>query len=117
MSHSRSFSFQLLKRLTFSYEKQYVPNASKPGELTVHFEFDAPYWVLELGPVNSNNQYDYAIVSDNLSAYLFVLARDVAVFRSKYDSLVLSHLSTMGFGGATKPVKTYHESDCVYDSK
>ena len=58
-----------------------VPDASKPGELKVHFNpspgqkvapFDAPYWVLELGPVNGDGQYDYAIVSDNKSSFLFV---------------------------------------------
>ncbi len=37
----------------------YVPDASEPGQLLVHFDntsaFDAPYWVLEIGPVNDDN--------------------------------------------------------------
>ncbi len=37
--------------------------------------FPAPYWVLELGPVDKS-QYDLTIASDNLSSILFVLARD-----------------------------------------
>lgn len=43
-----------------------------PGQLKVKFTdggapFPAPYWILALGPVNQNNLYDWAIVSDNLS--------------------------------------------------
>jgi apolipoprotein D and lipocalin family protein len=96
--------------------------ANKPGQLKVVFNsadafpFPAPYWVLELGPVNSKNQYDWAIVSDNLSAYLFVLARDVATFNSKYKTEVYKTLTDLGFTGASAPIDTYHNSDCVYES-
>ena len=65
----------------------FCPDNSKPGELKVKFDagqgaapFAAPYWVLELGPINAKGQYDLAIVSDNLSQFLFVLARDYATF-------------------------------------
>jgi len=94
----------------------------QPGQLNVHFDssdafpFDAPYWVLELGPVNSNGQYDYAIVSDNFSLYLFVLARDPKTFKVKYEKDVLATLQTLGFTGLKKPIATYQDSDCVYES-
>lgn len=94
---------------------------NKPGELTVHFDssdafpFDAPYWVVELGPV-VDGKYDYAIVSDNFSAFLFVLARNPDSFRTKYQADVLSHLTDMGFTGISKPIETYQKSDCVYES-
>ena len=103
----------------FSPLLQYIPDTTKPGQLKVHFDssdafpFDAPYWVLALGPV-VNNQYDWAIVSDNFSAFLFVLARDVSTYRAKYDAEVQETLKGMGFTGLTKPVVTYHEADCVY---
>ena len=79
------------------------------------FPFDAPYWVIELGPV-VNGKYDYAIVSDNLSAFLFVLARNPTTFRSKYQADVLSHLTAMGFTGISKPIETYQKSDCKYEA-
>ena len=100
----------------------YVPDATKPGELKVHFDagstappVDAPYWVLALGPVNSAGQYDWAIVSDNLSQFLFVLARDVDTFNSEYDSTVLETLKSLQFTGYKKPLKIYQGTDCVYN--
>jgi apolipoprotein D and lipocalin family protein len=96
--------------------------ANHPGQLKVVFNsddafpFPAPYWVLELGPINSHGQYDYAIVSDNLSLYLFVLARDVQTFNSKYKASVSQKLTALGFTGKTAPIDTYHGSDCVYES-
>jgi lipocalin len=78
---------------------------NSPGKLKVVFNsdkawpFPAPYWILELGPVNDKNQYDYAIVSDNLSAFLFVLARDVNTFNSKYKASVSKSLVELGFTG------------------
>lgn len=92
-----------------------------PGQLKVTFNssdaapFPAPYWILELGPINANNQYDWAIVSDNLSAFLFVLARDVATFNAKYKDSVNAELTALGFTGKTAPIDTYHGSDCVYE--
>ncbi len=77
---------------------------------------DAPYWVLSLGPLNAAGQYDWAIVSDNLSAFLFVLARDVATFNAKYDAEVQALLADLGFKGATKPIPTYQGTDCLYES-
>ncbi len=100
----------------------YQPDATKPGQLKVVFNsgdaapFPAPYWVLELGPINAAGQYDYAIVSDNLSAFLFVLARDVATFNSQYKASVSATLKTLGFTGISAPIDTYQGADCVYES-
>jgi len=94
----------------------------KPGQLKVKFDssdaspFPAPYWILELGPVNADGQYDWAIVSDNLSLYLFVLARDVDTFNTQYKQSVYKTLTNLGFTGKTAPIDTYHGSDCVYES-
>ena len=105
----------------------YVEDPTKPGELKVHFNptpgqnvapFDAPYWVLELGPMNSDGQYDYSIVSDNRSSFLFVLARDVATFNEKYDAQVLKSIENMGFkSGLKKPIKIYQGDDCIYEQQ
>ena len=77
-------------------------------------------WVIKLGPATygSENQYQYAIVSDNLKATLFVLARDPEVFKRDYEAEVLQYLKEKGFTSiVNKPVKTYHESDCIYNDQ
>lgn len=74
-------------------------DTSKPGELTVHLEtteFPAPYWIFQLGPL-VNNLYDYSIVSDPLKLTLFVLARNVSRFFSRYNTNVSDYLKEEGF--------------------
>ena len=103
------------------YAYQTKPD-TEPGQLKVVFNssdaapFPAPYWILELGPINSAGLYDYAIVSDSISMFLFVLARDVATFNSKYKADVYATLTTLGFVGKTAPIDTYQEADCLYES-
>ena len=97
----------------------YVPDASEPGKLKVHFDQgsqkDGDYWVADLGPVNSDNKYDYAIVTDNLGLTLYVLGRDVKEFNMKYDSDVLDKLDDLGFSGQIKqPIPTYQDAECDY---
>ena len=50
--------------------------------------------------------------SDNLSATLFVLARNVENFRSSYNEEVLKILKKLKF---YDPIPTYQSCDCVYD--
>ncbi|KAK3104141.1 hypothetical protein FSP39_024759, partial [Pinctada imbricata] len=101
----------------------YATPTNTTGKLTVNLEtvfFDAPYWVVKLGPATygSQNLYQYAIVSDSVRATLFVLARDPDVFRQQYETEVLEYLKTHGFTTAVnKPVKTYHEKDCQYNDQ
>ena len=45
----------------------YYKSGNSGGELTVNLEGtpgNAPYWVIELGPIK-DNEYQYSIVSDN----------------------------------------------------
>ncbi len=72
--------------------------------------------MLELGPVNEDNLYDYSIISDNVGAFLFVLARNVTVFYEKYNADVSATLVTLGFTGLKTPIPTYQGSDCVYEA-
>jgi hypothetical protein len=86
-----------------------------PGELTVHLNgvpHDAPYWVYNLGPENSENNdyYDWAIVSDPLKLSLFVLARDVDYYYENYDSEVLEILNEYDFDNLV----TVSHDDCEY---
>ena len=68
------------------------------GYLTVQLRDipEAPYWVLELGPV-VDDYYDYSIVSDNKGLSLYVLARDVDRFFKLYNDDVLNSLTEFGF--------------------
>ena len=100
----------------------YIPDTKEPGKLKVHFDsdqaapFDASYWVLALGPVNTENLYDWSIVSDNVSQFLFVLARDVDEFNHEYDKQILNMLKELGFTGRKRPLPTYQNTDCVYET-
>lgn len=95
---------------------------TEPGQLKVVFNSDdaspipAPYWILELGPINADNLYDYAIVSDSISSTLFVLARDVETYNTKYKESVSATLTALGFVGKSAPIDLYQGSDCVYES-
>lgn len=68
---------------------------------------EAPYWVLELGPI-VDDLYDYAIVSDDKAFSLFVLARNVENFYSQYNETVIDSLNNFGF---TKKYNTPITSD------
>lgn len=93
-----------------------------PGKLKVVFNsddaspFPAPYWILELGPVNADGLYDWAIVSDSFSSTLFILARDVATFNAKYKDSVYAEVAKLGFTGKSAPIDLYQGTDCVYES-
>ena len=93
-----------------------VPDATKPGELTVHLQttgFPAPYWVYQLGPVVSG-QYEYSVVSDPLKLTLFVLARNITQFFTKYNERVVNYLTEEGFTSlVNSPIVTPQEG-CEY---
>ena len=76
----------------------YYKKGHSGGYLTVQLDDlpEAPYWVIELGPVY-DNMYDYSIVSDNAQLSLFVLTRDVSRFKELYLDNVLSSLDDFGF--------------------
>lgn len=83
------------------------------GYLTVLLDGtpEAPYWVLELGPI-VNNLYDYAIVSDDKALSLFVLTRDVDRFYKLYDEQVLLSLNEFGFTKTVNSPMTMNQTDC-----
>ncbi len=83
------------------------------GYLTVKLDgtSDAPYWVLELGPIISG-LYDYSIVSDNMGLSLFVLTRDVDRFYELYDNIVLKSLNEFGFNKVFNTPLVMNQTDC-----
>ncbi len=94
-------------------------NTSLPGELTVHLqttEFPAPYWVYQLGPATYNgSHYEYSIVSDPLKLTLFVLARNVQEFFTRWNTTVYTWLVENGFTNLlNKPLLT-QQTGCHYE--
>jgi lipocalin len=78
------------------------------------FQSGDAYWILDVGPINSVGQYDYAVVSDSRQATLYVLVRDPFVFEAKYERDVLQTLEDQGFTGVlNRPIKTNQEN-CEY---
>ncbi len=69
-----------------------------------------------MGPLNNDKKYDWAIVSDPLKAFLFVLARDVDEFNKKYDKDIQKKVAQLGFKGFLAPMKTHQDKDCVYEA-
>ena len=72
---------------------------------------EAPYWVLELGPV-VDDLYDYSIVSDDKALSLFVLTRDVDRFYELYNDQVLASLDKFGFSKKYNYPKTMNQTNC-----
>lgn len=77
-----------------------LPSPTGDGKLTVELNgvpYPAPYYIYNLGPINAQGLYDYAIISDNVLATLFVLCRDPVIFEAQYDAKVLAQLQSLGF--------------------
>ena len=93
----------------------YYEDGNSGGQLTVQLDNfpSAPYWVVDLGPVE-NNSYQYSIVSDDKKLSLFVLARNVSEFNEKYNTIVLKQLDSLGFNTfINKPIPS-NQDNCTY---
>ncbi len=86
---------------------------SEPGRLKVSFPIPLPvpgykpaadYWILEVGPKNSEDLYSYAIVSNPQKSSFFLLARTRSIPDSLYSSLVQKY-AALGFD-ASRIVKS-----------
>ena len=94
----------------------YYESGNSGGQLTVKLEGTpkaAPYWVIELGPI-IDEEYDYAIVSDNLRVSLFVLARNIDRFFEEYDEDVLDSIEEMGFDKKYNMPILVDQTKCTY---
>lgn len=72
----------------------YYINTSEAGKLTVHLDgvpIDSPYWVVKLGEI-VDEQYQYSIITTPSAISLWVLARNVTTFLTKYDDEVNEYL-------------------------
>ena len=99
-----------------------LPNAAEPGKWILKFEGPHPYvgfyWIIKLGPVDATtNKYDYSVVSVPFGTTVFILARDISTFKTKYESALLAELESEGFKYFwNKPLPTYQGAGCKYSS-
>lgn len=91
----------------------YYKNDDCCGYLTVKLDGtpEAPYWVLELGPI-IDDYYDYSIVSDDKALSLYVLTRDVERFYKYYNDDVLQSLQEFGFTKRYNQPFIMNQTDC-----
>eukprot|EP01099_Mayorella_cantabrigiensis_P008857 TRINITY_DN887_c0_g2_i2.p1 TRINITY_DN887_c0_g2~~TRINITY_DN887_c0_g2_i2.p1 ORF type:complete len:219 (-),score=63.86 TRINITY_DN887_c0_g2_i2:705-1292(-) len=86
-----------------------------PGKLKVHLEGgspgEAPYWVLQLGPI-VNNQYSWVIVSDPICGFMWVLARTPSIDATTTKT-IQDYLVSFGFTISTDWIPIV-QTGCVY---
>lgn len=92
-----------------------------PGKFRLTFDsmkspFAGFYWIVRVGEIESGEtQYPWAIVSVPFQTSVFVLARDVKIFRTQYQEAVLQMLEDLGFKFFfNKPIETFHGPKCTY---
>jgi apolipoprotein D and lipocalin family protein len=82
-----------------------VPDPSKPGQLNVKFQFFPSwfpasllpqYWILEVGPVNDEGLYSWALVSKEDRGSCYILSRTPSVDDSLMNELE-QKLADQGF--------------------
>ena len=76
--------------------------------------------MLKLGPPTFGEKglYQYSVVTDSKQIMLFVLTRDVEIFKSQYDEEVRSFLKENGFTHFyNKPVATLQDKKCLYGAE
>tara|TARA_Y100000287_G_C14142033_1_gene315202 strand:+ start:172 stop:687 length:516 start_codon:yes stop_codon:yes gene_type:complete len=82
----------------------YAKNESDLAKLTVKLDgvpSEAPYWVVAIGPIEKK-VYQYSVVSEPNTIFMWVLARNVEDFFENYDEDVQEYLKSNNF----KSVKT-----------
>ncbi|KAJ8037915.1 Temperature-induced lipocalin-1 [Holothuria leucospilota] len=97
----------------------YTPNPKEPGQLKVQLDgvpVAGDYWIIQLGPMEGNPpQYQYSVVTDRDRFTLFVLARNVSDFQTRFEKDVLQFLNDDGFDRFyNKPQLTVQVKECKY---
>ncbi|CAD5119530.1 DgyrCDS8130 [Dimorphilus gyrociliatus] len=75
------------------------------------------YYVIKLGPqtFGPNKFYEYAIISEPTRLNLFVLARNISDFKTRFDAEVTDFLQAEGFNPPGNPyVEQFQGSRCIY---
>ena len=73
--------------------------------------------VIKLGPptFGTDGKYEYTVITSPGKIFSWILARDPATFREKYEAETLKYLQDNGYTYFwNKPRKSYQEKDCLY---
>lgn len=87
----------------------YIKNETEPGQLTVHLDgtpVDAPYWVIELGPIE-NDEYQFSIITTPSGGSMWTLVRDLDNYD---DETIVKYLDDYEFNY----VSIKQDNDCKY---
>ena len=110
-------AINLLTPLTVFIKKFSPPYSKSEIALTAllyRFCFLLPDWVISLGP-EKDGLYEYSVATDPFKMGLYVLARDVATFRMKYEHEVLLFVREQGFIlPINKPIAIPQNDKCLY---
>lgn len=103
---------------TFASRNGYMirSDPDEPGKFYLFYDRTqghVEYWIIDLGPVDNNGMYSYAITTDETGSLLWVMTRSVSDFFALYNDEVLEKLEDWGFAA---PVPTYQGSDCEYEN-
>jgi hypothetical protein len=59
--------------------------------------------------------YEYAVITDYAGTMLWILARDVKIFKKLYEKTLIKELEQMGFKDTyNRPWATYQGKECQY---
>lgn len=92
----------------------------EPGKFKIDLEsapMEGYYWVIAVGEIDAaTNKYPWSVVSVPFGTTLFILARNITEFESKYESSVLQLVKSRGFKFfLNKPLPTFQsDTECVY---
>jgi len=77
---------------------------------SVVFEDPGNYWIFAIGPLDENDQYQWAAVSNPQKTLSFIITRNIQEFQEKYQDEVLALFDELGFNRffVNKPIKTRH---------
>ncbi|XP_065899621.1 uncharacterized protein [Dysidea avara] len=95
------------------------PDDKEQGKLKLHLSGNPVgmnYWVIQLGPPTYNGSlYQYHVITDGSDRNMFVMVRNVTLFKEKFEATVLQKLEQQGFNKSyNKPVAEYQGNDCQY---
>ncbi len=93
------------------------PGNMKWDENSSDMMHKAFFWIVALGDFDATtNKYPWAVISSPFGLNLFIMARDIDEFQSKYEDQVLKMVHDKGFKFVfNKPIKSFQSTtECNY---
>jgi apolipoprotein D and lipocalin family protein len=99
--------------VTTVHAKAVIKDPSEPAKLTVTFFhlFPAPYWIIALGPKNSDNKYSWALVSNGLRESCYILSRTPTITDDEKD-MIFEAMAKNQISNSTDKLKFTTQEGC-----